>query len=214
MLALLAGCGGSSSGGGVASESPQKILNDSLAAANGLRSVHAAGAVNSGGQHIALDLQLVGGVGGRGAITLGGLTFKLVGLKNYAYMQAPPAVWEKAGAPASAARLLQGKWLRAPATGEFGSVAKLTDIHALFGQLLGQHGKQLKTGGVSTVAGHKVVALKSDQGTLYVAATGKPYPIEVVKTGSDGGRIDFDHFNDSVSVSAPANTINVPSVGG
>jgi hypothetical protein len=214
-LALLAGCGGSSSSGsGIASESPQKILNDSLAAANGLKSVHAAGTVNSGGQHIALDIQLVGGVGGRGEITLGGLTFKLIGLKNYAYMQAPPAVWEKAGAQASAAQLLQGKWLRSPATGEFGSVAKLTDIHALFGQLLTQHGKHLKTGGVSTVGGHKVVAVKSDQGTLYVAATGKPYPIEVVKGGSDGGRIDFDHFNDAVTVSAPSNTIDVPSVGG
>lgn len=213
-LGLLAGCGGSSSSGGIGSESPQKILNDSLAAANGLKSVHAAGTVNSGGRHIAIDIQLVGGVGGRGQITLDGLTFKLVGLKNYAYMQAPPAVWQKAGAPASAAQLLQGKWLRAPATGLFGPVAKLTDIHTLFGQLLSQHGKQLETGGVSTVAGHKVVAVKSDQGTLYVAATGKPYPIEVVKAGSDGGRIDFDHFNDSVTVSAPRNTIDVPSVGG
>jgi hypothetical protein len=214
VLGVLAGCGGSSSGGGIASESPQKILNDSLAAANGLKSVHAAGTVNSSGQHIAIDIHLLGGVGGRGQITLGGLAFKLVGLKNYAYMQAPPAVWQKAGAPASAAQLLQGKWLRAPATGQFASIAQLTDIHTLFGQLLSQHGKQLKTGGVSTVAGQKVVAVKSDQGTLYVAATGKPYPIEVVKSGSDGGRIDFDRFNESVTLSAPANTIDLPSVGG
>jgi hypothetical protein len=215
VLVALAGCGGSSSSSdsGIASESPQKILGDSLAAAKGLKSVHAAGTVNSGGQHIALDIQLVGGKGGQGQITLNGLAFKLIGLNKYAYMQAPPAVWEKAGAPAAAAAKLQGKWLRTPATGQFGSIASLTDINTLFTQLLNQHGKKLTTGGVSTVAGRKVVAVKSDQGTLYVAATGKPYPVEIVKPGSDGGRIDFDRFNEAVSLTAPSNTIDLPSVG-
>jgi hypothetical protein len=213
VLVALAGCGGSSSDSGVASESPQKILSDSLAAAKGLKSVHAAGTVNSSGQHILLDMQLVGGKGGQGQITLNGLSFKLVGLNHYAYMQAPPAVWEKAGAPASAAQQLQGKWLRTPATGQFASIASLTDINTLFTQLLTQHGKHLKTGGTSTVAGHKVVAVKSDQGTLYVAATGKPYPVEIVKPGSDGGRIDFDRFNQAVTLTAPTNTVNLPSVG-
>jgi hypothetical protein len=214
VMVALVGCGGSSSGGGIASEKPQKILGDSLAAANGLKSVHAAGTVNSGGQHITIDIQLVGGQGGRGQITLGGLSFKLVGLNNYAYMQAPPAVWEKAGAPASAAQELQGKWLRTPATGQFASIASLTNIHTLFSQLLAQHGKKLTTGAESTVAGRKVVAVKSDQGTLYVAATGKPYPVELVKPGSDGGRIDFDRFNEAVTLSAPTNTVNLPAVGG
>ena len=213
MLLALAGCGGSSSGSGIASESPQKILNDSLTAANGLKSVHAAGTVNSGGQHITLDIQLVGGQGGRGQITLGGLSFSLVGLGHYAYMQAPPAVWEKAGAPAAAAQKLQGKWLRTPATGQFASIASLTDIHALFTQLLTQHGKKLKSGGESTVSGRKVVAVNSDQGTLYVAATGKPYPVELIKPGSNGGRIDFDRFNEPVTLSAPTNTVDLPSVG-
>jgi hypothetical protein len=213
VLLAVAGCGGSSSGSGIASESPQKILNESLTAAKGLKSVHAAGTVNSGGQHITLDIQLVGGQGGRGQITLGGLSFSLVGLNHYAYMQAPPAVWEKAGAPASAAQKLQGKWLRTPATGQFASIASLTDIHALFTQLLTQHGKKLKTGGESTVAGRKVVAVNSDQGTLYVAATGKPYPVELIKPGSNGGRIDFDRFNEPVTLSAPTNTVDLPSVG-
>jgi hypothetical protein len=213
VLVALAGCGGSSSDSGIASESPQKILSDSLAAAKGLKSVHAAGTVNSGGQHIALDLHLVGGKGGQGQITLNGLAFKLIGLNHYAYMQAPPAVWEKAGAPASAAQQLQGKWLRTPASGQFGSIASLTDINTLFTQLLTQHGKTLKNGGQSTVAGHKVVAVKSDQGTLYVAATGKPYPVEITKPGSDGGKIDFDRFNEAVTLTAPTNTVNLPSVG-
>jgi hypothetical protein len=214
-LAGIAGCGGSSSassGNGISSEAPQTIVNDSLAAANGLKSVHAAGTINSGGQQVGIDLQLVGGVGGSGQITMGGLSFKLVGINHYAYLQAPPSVWQKAGAPAATAQQLQDKWLRTPATGQFASVAKLTDIHQLFTQLLSQHGKTLKKGGESTLAGHKVVAVTDDgRGTLYVAATGKPYPVELVKGGSDGGKIDFDHFNAAVKLSAPSNTINLGS---
>ena len=188
-------------------------MKSAVAAADSLKSVHAAGAVVSGGKHIALDLHLVDGVGGRGRITLNGLTFQLVGLGRYAYMQAPPQVWQKAGAPAAAARLLQGRWLRSRTTGQFASIAQLTDIHRLFAQLLTPHGT-LGTGAVRTVAGRKVVAVTSGHGTLYVATTGKPYPIALSQSGSDGGRITFDRFNEAFSVTAPANTINLPGAGG
>jgi hypothetical protein len=46
-------------------------------------------------------------------------------------------------------------------------------------------------------------------GTLYVATTGKPYPVEIVKTGSQPGRVDFDHFNESVTLTAPSNAIDI-----
>jgi hypothetical protein len=211
-LAAVAGCG-SSSGGGIGSESPQTILKSSLAAADSLKSVHAAGAIVSGGQHIAIDIQLLNGVGGEGQITLSGLTFRLIGLRNYAYLLAPPAIWRQAGAPAAAAQLLQGKWLRTPATGQFASISKLTEIHQLFSGLLAPHG-QLNTGPVSTVAGHKVVAVRGGNGTLYVAATGPPYPIQVSKTGSDGGQLTFDRFNEALTLSAPKNTIDLPQLAG
>jgi hypothetical protein len=209
----VAGCGGSSSSGiGIASEPAQTILKSTVGAANSLKSVHAAGSIVSGSQHIAVDLQLVNGVGGRGQITLNGLAFQLVGLGNYAYMKADPQVWQKAGAPAAAAKALEGKWLRTPASGQFASIAQLTDIHQLFGQLLKPHGK-LKTGTVSTVAGQKVVGVTSDQGTLYVAATGRPYPVQLVKNGSEGGRLSFDRFNEGITVTAPTNTIDLPQSG-
>jgi len=215
----LAGCGGSgssanssSSSGGtstLASESAQTILNSTVAAADSLKSVHTAGMIDSGGQHINLDLNLLDGVGGRGKITLNGLAFELVGLGKYAYLKAPADVWEKAGAPAASAQALDGKWLRTPASGQFASIAQLTNIHQLFAQLLKPHGK-IKNGGTSTVAGQKVVALTSSQGTLFVAATGKPYPVQLAKSGTDGGHLTFDHFNDSITVKAPTDTIDLP----
>jgi len=216
IAAALAGCGSSGSSNSTSaleSEAPQTILNSTLGAANSLKSVHAAGSIDSGGQHINLDLNLLDGVGGRGQITLNGLAFQLVGLGKYAYLKAPAQVWEKAGAPATAAQALDGKWLRTPASGQFASIAQLTDIHQLFAQLLKPHGK-LKTGGTSTVAGQKVVAITSSEGTLYVAATGKPYPVQLAKSGTNGGHLTFDHFNDSISVKAPSNTIDLPQSNG
>jgi hypothetical protein len=210
IVVALAGCGSSSSStSGIASEPPQTILNSTVGAANSLKSVHAAGSIVSGSQHIGIDLHLLGGVGGRGRITLNGQTFQLIGLGKYAYLQAPAQVWQKAGAPATAAQALEGKWLKTPADGQFASIAQLTDIHQLFGQLLKPHGK-LKTGALSTVAGHKAVALTSGEGTLYVAATGRPYPLELVKQGSSGGHLSFDRFNEAITVTAPTNSVDLP----
>jgi hypothetical protein len=46
-------------------------------------------------------------------------------------------------------------------------------------------------------------------GTLYVATTGPPYPVQVSKKGSDGGRIVFDRYNQSATLTAPVNAIDV-----
>jgi hypothetical protein len=75
---------------------------------------------------------------------------------------------------------------------------------------LSSHGKLAK-GGTSTVAGQKVIAVNDTTmgGTLYVATTGEPYPVEVAKAGSGGGRVVFDHYNQPVSLTAPADAIDI-----
>ena len=50
---------------------------------------------------------------------------------------------------------------------------------------------------------------KTKGGTLYIATTGKPYPVEISKGGSGGGKINFDRWNAAVTVAAPANAIDV-----
>jgi hypothetical protein len=54
-----------------------------------------------------------------------------------------------------------------------------------------------------------VIAVKdtTNGGTLYVATTGEPYPIEVIKNGSDGGQIAFDSFNQPVRLTPPSDAI-------
>ena len=71
--------------------------------------------------------------------------------------------------------------------------------------------RHARKGAITTVNGHKVIAVNDTTkgGTLHVATTGKPYPIEVQKKGSEGGRIAFDHYNEPVSLSAPANAVDL-----
>ena len=72
------------------------------------------------------------------------------------------------------------------------------------------HGK-LARDGTKTVDGQKVVAVTdvSQGGTLYVATVGTPFPIEIAKDGGSGGRITFDRWNKPVTLTAPANAINI-----
>jgi hypothetical protein len=138
-----------------------------------------------------------------------GLSFRIIVVNHTVYINGSDSFWRHFGGSA-AAQLFQGKWLRAPATGQFASVVVLTDLQSLFNTLLSTHGTLAK-GATSTVGGQKVIAVKDTTrgGTLYVATTGKPYPIQITKTGAQGGRVIFDRYNEPVSLSAPANSIDI-----
>jgi hypothetical protein len=211
----IAGCGGSNSGNGVASKSPDEILTAASNAINHASSVHVAGSIVASGVPLSLDLNLVSGQGGRGQMSESGLAFRIVHVGQTVYIQGTPTFWQHFGG-AAAARVLSGRWLKAPATGQFGSLAQLTDMQQLMGSLLSGHSHgSLSKGGVTTVQGHKAVAVsdRARGGTLYVAATGQPYPIEIKKAGSNGGQIVFDRFNQQVSLAAPTDTIDISRLG-
>jgi hypothetical protein len=206
-----AACGGSGSNSdnGVASKSPDEIVRAAQNAIAGASAVHVAGSLLSAGAPVSLDLSLVSAKGGRGVMSENGLTFRIIAVGKNVYIQASRAVWAHFVGPA-AAKLLDGRWLQAPATGQFASVAALTDLRRLYGTVLPSHGG-LKKGAVTTVNGHKAVGVTSTASgeTLYVATTGKPYPLAVVKSGSGGGRIVFDRINQPVSLAPPADALDL-----
>lgn len=210
VVALLAGCGGSTSGNGVASKTPAQILAAAKAAADGAATVHIAGSVTSEGKPLAIDMELLAGKGGRGRITVEGLSVDIVRVGGAVYIKGSEAFYRHL-AGASAAQLLQGKWLKAPEkSGSFASLASLTELGKLIDATLTGHGA-LARGATSTVNGQKAVAVNdtSKGGTLYVATTGPAYPIEIVKDGGGGGKIVFDRWNKAVTLTAPANAINI-----
>ncbi len=211
VLALLAGCGGSSSSGnGVADKSPTEIVAAAKAAADTARSVHVSGSLVSGGTPITLDIDLIAGKGGRGKLSENGLAFELVAIGNTVYIKGSSAFYKHIGGKA-AAQLLEGKWLKATSTsGDFASIGQLTSLRQLVDQTLAEHGALTK-GATTTVGGQKVIAVtdKSKGGTLYVATTGKPYPVEISKSGSGSGSITFGRWNEAVALAAPANAIDI-----
>jgi hypothetical protein len=218
LIALLSGCGGgssssssSSSSNGVADKSPADILAATKVAADAAKTVHVSGSIVSDGAPITLDMNLLAGKGGRGQLSENGLAFELIQVGRTVYIKGSQAFYKKIGGTA-AAQLLQGKWLKAPASNsDFASLSQLTDLRQLVDQTLSNQGSSLKKLGTSTVAGQKVVGIsdKARGGTLYIAATGQPYPIQIVKRGSSGGKISFDRWNSSVTLAAPANAIDV-----
>jgi hypothetical protein len=206
----LAGCGSSSSGNGLAAKTPTEILAATKAAADAATSVHVSGSVVAGTVPITLDMDLITGKGARGRLSESGLSFDLIEVGGSVYIKGSSAFYSHVGGSA-AAQLLQGKWLKAPtASSEFASLASLTDLRQLVDSTVSNRGTLVK-GATTTVNGQKALSLTdtSKGGTLYVATTGKPYPVEVTKSGSSGGRMAFDRWNESVTVAAPANSIDI-----
>jgi hypothetical protein len=206
----IAGCGAASSNG-VAAKSPDAIVAAAKNAISGVKSVHVSGSVVASGVPVTLDLNLAAGEGGSGRMSQNGRSFQVVVVKRVVYVKGSDAFWRHFGGQA-AVQLLHGKWFRGPATGEFAALAAfVTEPKNLFKELSSGH-VALAKGGTSTVDGQKVIAVKdtSKGGTLYVATTGKPYPIKIAKTGSqNSGQVTFDRYNEPVSLTPPANSIDL-----
>lgn len=211
--ALLVGCGGGSSGNGLAAKSPAQIVAATKAAADAANSVHVSGSLISGGAPITLDMNLLAGKGGRGQLSQNGLSFELIQVGDTVYIKGSAAFYKHIGGTA-AAQLLQGKWLKAAAgSSNFASIGQLTNLRALIDGTLADHGTLVKSG-TSTVNGQNVVGVtdKGKGGTLYVAAAGKPYPVQISNSGSSSGSIAFDHWNEPLTLAAPANAIDISAL--
>jgi hypothetical protein len=219
-VTLLAGCGSSGSpgtkGNGEAAKSVNQIVADAETAAKSATSVHVGGSGISGNTPLSLDLYLVAGKGGRGHLTLNGLSFDIVRIGPNVYFKGDSRFWSHFGSGLLVA-LLKGRWLEEPVSHRnLASFAPLTDLPKLFHAILGTHGKLTK-GATTTVNGQEAIAIvdrSSSGGTLYVAATGTPYPLELVSPGSKHGSISFDQWNQPMALSAPANPIDVSKLKG
>ncbi len=208
-VALLAGCGGSGGAGdaksnGEASKTADQIVADAKAAALAASSVHVSG---SAGTALVINLRLVAGKGGEGRMTANGLAFDIIRIDDSAYFRGDASFWRQFGGNA-AATLFKGKWLKAPAaTGRLASLTPLTDISKLFTAMFASHGT-LTVGKETTIGGQPAIGIvdRSEGGTLYIATTGKPYPVAIRKSGS--GAINFDEWDKVVALKAPSNSVD------
>ncbi len=213
-VVLLAGCGSSKQTAPPNSEASKpalQVLADAKAAATSAHTAHVSGGIESSGRTITLDLSTVRGKGAAGSATVNGLKFDLVRVGDTIYIRGSDE-FLKHFADSAVSQLLHGKWLKASAThGRLSPVASVTSLGALFAGISSHHGR-LANDGKTTYKGQQVVTIRdtSDGSKIYVAATGKPYPVAIV-AGKNGktALVTFGDWNKHVSLSAPSGAIDV-----
>lgn len=209
LAGALAACGGSaSSGQRLLSAPPARVLAAARSAALGAATVRIAGSILTGAQPISIDMELVADKGGMGAIEIGPLRMRLVELDKLLYLDGNSALYERLLGPAAAARL-RGAWLRgAQASRALAPFVALADPRDLLGTLLRPSGN-LERAGARLVRGSRAIALRdqSTGATLYLAASGTPYPLEI--RWAHGGALDFEDWNGPAEIQAPAHELSI-----
>ena len=149
-------------------------------------------------------------------MSVNGAGFELRRIGDTIYIRGSDAFLKQIGG-ALAAQLLHGKWLKALRyQGAIRSLAPLTSIALLLGKVSSTHGK-LVNDGQTTYHGATVIRIRdaSDNGTFYVAADGKPYPVALVGgKANQSGTITFDDWNEHVALTAPNGAVDISKLGG
>jgi len=211
LAAAAAGCG--SSENGVASKSASEILAASKAAGDSASSVRIASKASQGQLVLTSNSELSSN-GGRAQISFVGLSFEVIRIGNTLYVKGNRAFDARlTGSAANAAKLPPGTWLKAIASGtQLAQLAAFTDLSSELNRVISTTGPLTK-GSTTTVNGQKAIELKEVaklfNGVLYVATTGKPYPVELLKHGREAGQTTFTGWNKPVALTAPANTIEL-----
>jgi hypothetical protein len=208
-LIALAGCGGSSDNG-VASKSASEILTAARNAVASARSVHIESQAAQGPLALKQNLDLARD-GGHAHISGLGIDFEVIRTGNTLYLKGNPTFYRRLGG--AAAHASPGTWLKAPVkSGPLAQFAAFTDLPGEVGRLL-TTANPVTRGTTTTTNGQKTVELKQAgqlyAGKIYVATTGKPFPLEIAKTGRETGRTTFTNWNQSISLPVPSKTISI-----
>lgn len=208
------------SGGGLADRPATEILSKAQAALKSASSVHLKGSGSSEGQTFEIDMRYGEGQKAFGTITSSGQTIELRRDGQTVYMKADAKFWQSS-AGAEAAKLLAGKYLKAPLTDQrVAALATFTDKDTFTSQVLKPDGSVTK-GDTKTIRGTEAVGLRSggtSGGTLYIATQGEPLPLQILPdtAGGEAGQLDFLDYGEPVTVETPpaAQTIDVSKLGG
>jgi hypothetical protein len=227
LSAALASCG--SSGNGVAAKPASEILAASTAAAESASSVHILSTTKANGATITTNLQLASN-DGRSALSLPGFSYEVMRIGGTVYVRGNKAfnghLGQRLGGAegATIAKLPAGTWMKAPATSRLGTgLTALTNMRSELQSIL--RGDTLAKGPETTVNGQHAITLheakKFYTRSLYIATTGKPYPIQImrqpltnVKALSQSAITTFSGWNAPIALSAPANTVDISQLEG
>lgn len=212
---IVSACGSSGpASNGEAKKTGPEVVKDASAALGASKAVHFAGTTtdSSTKQTATLDLHLQSD-GTSGTITIAGSPVNVVSVGGVSYLKAPAAFWVTSGSSATVAAKLANKWVKAPAGSSFDSFNLAAISKSLAEPTDTQIVKAVKT---STLDGQKVVIVSQTDGSqLFVAATGKPYPLKVVnstKSKDGAGSVSLTDYGKSVVIKAPAGALDATQI--
>jgi hypothetical protein len=189
---------------GVKALSADEILNKATAALNEAGSFRVKGDMTEEGQTFSVDLKIKG-KDAAGTVALPDGSIKILRIGNDAYFQADAAFWKKfGGAQGDAiAVLFKDKWVKTTTDSkEFAEFADMADPE----KMLKPTGTASK-GDEKTINGQATIGIKDSAtgtGVIYIATTGKPYPVRLEGPGGQGA-IDFSDFGATFEeIKAPA----------
>lgn len=244
-LAVLAACGSSSSHhttapvrpgtSGEAAKPAGQILSDTATA---LRSAHGyvmQGDLTQNGQ--AQQVRVVAGSGSL-ELAMSGASgaLSVIVLRTGAYIRVNQAFLSSHPGDHG---ILANRWIQIPATSAQTLAAQLGQFSPAVAArcLIEGHGT-LSVAGRTTVTGHPAVVIRDAgnvpggaPGTLAVAVSGPPYPLQIIETGNKraGGRVDvcnngqaestrgqftFSRFGSPPPITAPSNPLRIGQQGG
>jgi hypothetical protein len=203
----LSGCGADSKTNGLEKMSAGQVQRKAAAALGSAKSAHVKGTGVFGGYPVQFDLR-ISGTSTSGALAAEGVRFEITKIGESTYVKGSEPALRKLGAAASAARAGANRWLKLGpkqvTLWEGFSLAELAD------QLVHDDNPVDPRVTQGTLDGRRVVVLTQQNGSkLYVANTGRAYPLRGQYKGAAPARIDFTEYGTDFRITAPENAIDV-----
>lgn len=205
--AMLGACGGGGSSG-LAGKSPKQIVALTKAALQSARSTTLTASIETQPRRVFFTLDVFQSGAADGTFGTAAGQGSLVIVAHHVYLRGPVAFWEGLeSVPAAEATKLAGRWIMLPenSTSSFSSLTLPGVIHALSGL----HKKKITKLGPRTVDGRSAIGIRAKSfGTMWVATSGTPYPLEVTqKTSTGHGTITFSNWGKNSPPTAPARSL-------
>ena len=203
----LSGCGGGTQTNGLEKLSAGEVQRKAAAALGSAKSAHVKGTGVFQGYPVQIDLR-ISGTSVSGAVAAEGVRVEITKIGADHLRQG------KRAGPEEARRLRRCGARRcgplAQACSEAGHAVEGFSLTELAGQLVHDDSPLDPQVTQATLDGQQVVVLTQQNGSkLYVANSGRAYPLRGNYNGPAPGRIDFTEYGTDVRITAPENAIDV-----
>lgn len=212
--------------------SADQIADRAIAATKGAASLRMAGAIESDGDPVTVDLAMDSRDNCTGDLGVRGGRAELRRLSDIIYLKGDGTFWRATmdergsaspdGGGDGVVELMTDRWIKMPGSA-IADMRGVCDLDAMLSELDGEEGEPtgMTLGKDAEVDGVPAATLVKKEGreteTAYVAKEGKPYLLKVVRAGGDdAGTVAFSDFGKPVRVQAPPSdeVVDLEKLGG